>query len=93
MANSNVINFIYIVIFNYLLYRNSTLFEISYLPKEYGKLTIGKLIISTDETLWMYDVKGAHEDYKPPVIKKSNYLSQTRISQLRLDSKSNNYIN
>lgn len=33
-------------------YREGTTFLVSYLPVEYGKVKIGKLIIETDEIQW-----------------------------------------
>ena len=53
--------------------REGTQFIVCYLPIEYGKIKIGKLIIETDEVEWIFEVRGTHLDYKPPEIKRSNF--------------------
>ena len=53
--------------------KEGTQFIICYLPIEYGKIKIGKLIIETDEVEWIFEVRGTHLDYKPPEIKKGNF--------------------
>ena len=58
-----------------------TQFVICYLPVEYGKIKIGKLIIETDEVQWIFEVRGTHMDYKPPEIKKGNLLKKTKASE------------
>ena len=63
--------------------REGTQFVICYLPMEYGKMKIGKLIIETDEVEWIFEVRGTHLDYKPPEIKKANLLKQTKSSENR----------
>ena len=37
-----------------------------YLPVEYGKVKIGKLMVETDEVMWLFEIRGTHTDYKPP---------------------------
>lgn len=59
------------------------MFNISYLPVEYGKIKLGKLIIETDEVQWLYEVKGDHLDYKPPDIKQSHLYDQTQSGHIR----------
>ena len=49
---------------------DATQFVVRYLPIEYGKIKIGKLIIETDEVEWIFEVRGTHLDYKPPEIKR-----------------------
>ena len=63
--------------------REGTQFVICYLPVEYGKIKIGKLIIETDEVEWIFEVRGTHLDYKPPEIKKASLLKQTKASEIR----------
>ena len=53
---------------------------VCYLPVEYGKMKMGKLIIETDEVQWVFEVRGSHLDYRPPEIKKSHFLEQTKSS-------------
>ncbi len=65
------------------IFSNATNFQISFIPIEYGKVKIGKLIIETDEVQWFYEVRGGHEDYKPPEIKQSNLYRQTEIGKIR----------
>ena len=57
---------------------------IRYLPVEYGKIKIGKLIIETDEVQWIFEVRGTHLDYKPPEVKKTNILKPTKATENRL---------
>ena len=61
--------------------REGTQFVICYLPTEYGKVKTGKLIVETDEVEWIFEVRGTHLDYKPPEIKKTNLLKQTKASE------------
>ncbi len=56
---------------------------ITYLPVEYGKVKMGKLIIETDEVQWLYEVKGDHIDYKPPEAKGSTLMKQTKAGEIR----------
>ena len=60
--------------------REGTQFVVCYLPVEYGKMKMGKLIIETDEVQWVFEVRGSHLDYRPPEIKKSHFLEQTKSS-------------
>ena len=60
--------------------REGTQFVICYLPTEYGKIKIGKLIIDTDDVQWVFEIRGTHLDYKPPEIKKAHFLEQTKSS-------------
>ena len=39
---------------------------VSYLPVEYGKLKVGKLIVENDSFMWKFLVKGAFKKYYPP---------------------------
>ena len=64
--------------------RDGTQFVVCYLPVEYGKIKIGKLIIETDEVQWVFEVRGTHLDYKPPEIKRTNLLKQTKASENRM---------
>jgi hypothetical protein len=63
--------------------REGTQFVICYLPVEYGKIKIAKLIIETDEVQWVFEVRGSHLDYKPPEIKKTHILEQTKASEYK----------
>jgi hypothetical protein len=63
--------------------RDGTQFVICYLPVEYGKIKIGKLIVETDEVEWIFEVRGSHLDYKPPEIKTTHILEQTKSSENR----------
>ena len=65
--------------------REGTQFVICYLPMEYGKMKIGKLIIETDEVEWIFEVRGTHLDYKPPEIKKGNLFKPTKSSENRIN--------
>ena len=49
--------------------KEGTQFIICYLPVEYGKIKIGKLIVETDEVMWIFEIRGMHTDYKPPEVK------------------------
>ena len=64
--------------------KEGTQFVICYLPVEYGKIKIGKLIIETDEVQWIFEVRGAHLDYKPPEIKKTHLYEQTKSSEFKM---------
>lgn len=64
--------------------RDGSQFIICYLPVEYGKIKIGKLIIETDEVQWIFEVRGTHLDYKPPEVKKTNVLKMTKATENRL---------
>ena len=46
-------------------------FQIMFLPKTYGKLVRGTLIIDTEEAEYVFDVYGKMPDYLPPQIKKA----------------------
>ena len=63
--------------------KEGTQFIISYLPIEYGKIKIGKLIIETDEVQWVFEVRGTHLDYKPPEIKKTDVTKATKAMDIR----------
>ena len=63
--------------------KEGTNFVICYLPKEYGKIKIGKLIIETDEVQWIFEVRGNHLDYKPPEIKKSDVTKKTKTQEIK----------
>ena len=63
--------------------REGTQFVICYLPVEYGKIKIAKLIIETDEVQWVFEIRGSHLDYKPPDIKKTHILEQTKSSEYK----------
>ena len=64
--------------------RDGTQFVVCYLPVEYGKIKIGKLIIETDEVQWIFEVRGSHLDYKPPEIKRTSLYKETKSSENRL---------
>ena len=64
--------------------RDGTQFVVCYLPVEYGKIKIGKLIIETDEVQWIFEVRGSHLDYKPPEVKRTNLFKETKASENRL---------
>jgi len=36
-----------------------------------------------DEVEWIFEVRGSHLDYKPPEIKESHILEQTKSSENR----------
>lgn len=57
-----------------------TLFIVSYLPVEYGKIKIAKLIIETDEVQWLFEIRGSHLDYKLPDIKNTEVNKPTANS-------------
>lgn len=64
--------------------KEGTLFIITYLPREYGKYKIGKLVIETDEVQWIYHVHGTHYEYILPEIKsKINEETISSISKLQ----------
>ena len=52
--------------------KEGTQFIVCYLPIEYGKVKIGKLIVETDEVMWIFEIRGMYTDYKPPEIKESH---------------------
>ena len=52
--------------------KKGTQFVVCYLPVEYGKIKVGKLIIETDEVMWIFEIRGTHADYKPPDFKEKN---------------------
>ena len=52
--------------------KQGTQFILCYLPVEYGKTKIGKLIVETDEVMWIFEIRGTYTDYKPPEIKEGN---------------------
>jgi len=41
-------------------------FIITFLPRTYGKIYIGKLVIETEEMQWTYEVRGDHPKYEQP---------------------------
>jgi hypothetical protein len=59
--------------------RAGNTFLISFLPIEYGKVKIGKLVIETDEVQWIYQVHGSHLEYILPEVK-SNLFGKTMSS-------------
>ena len=52
--------------------KSGTQFIVCYLPVEYGKVKIGKLMVETDEVMWLFEIRGTHTDYKPPDLKGRN---------------------
>jgi hypothetical protein len=49
-----------------------TNFVVSFTPKDYGKILVGKLVIQTSEMMWSYEIRGTHPGYeKPPSPKGS----------------------
>ena len=64
--------------------KEGTQFVICYLPVEYGKIKVGKLIIETDEVQWIFEVRGSHLDYKPPEVKKTRLMEQTKSSEFKM---------
>lgn len=64
--------------------RKGTNFIVSYLPVEYGKIKIAKLIIETDEIQWLFEIRGSHLDYKPPEIKHTDYTKTTQATTSRV---------
>ena len=46
-----------------------TNFVVSFSPTEYGKPLTGRLIITTDEMQWTFDLKGTHPEYQRPVVR------------------------
>ena len=69
--------------------RDGSQFVICYLPVEYGKIKIGKLIIETDEVQWIFEVRGTHLDYKPPEVKKTDLTKMTKAMENRLQFEDN----
>ena len=63
--------------------REGTQFVICYLPVEYGKIKIAKLIVETDEVQWLFEVRGSHLEYKPPEIKQTHIFEQTKSSEYK----------
>ena len=64
--------------------KEGTQFIVSYLPTEYGKMKIGKLIVETDEVMWIFEIRGMYTDYKPPQIKEGNFhqfIKQKKINK------------
>lgn len=45
---------------------DSTKFVVSFSPKEYGKVLIGKLVIQTKEMQWSYEIRGRPPRYRKP---------------------------
>lgn len=64
--------------------RNGNIFVIGYLPVEYGKVKIGKLIIETDEIQWIFHVHGSHQEYVLPEVK-SNIMAKTQSSMYKTE--------
>ena len=50
--------------------------EVVFVPKMYGKLTKGTLVVETKEVQWMIAVTGKMPDYVPPVVSKGAIDSQ-----------------
>jgi hypothetical protein len=48
------------------IFRDGTLFNISFTPVEYGKVKVGRLVIQTNEMYWSFKVKGTFPKYIPP---------------------------
>ena len=71
--------------------RNGNIFLIGFLPIEYGKVKIGKLVIESDEIQWIFHVHGCHLDYVLPEVK-SNILGKTLSSINKNDNSSNDYL-
>lgn len=46
---------------------NGTIFQISYLPKQYGKIKTATLIVETNKFLWRIFITGKLDKYKPPL--------------------------
>ena len=63
--------------------RDGTQFVVSYLPVEYGKIKVAKLIIETEEVQWVFEVRGSHLDYKPPEVKRTSLYKETKASEIR----------
>lgn len=82
MESKNLIYDLFLTNF-YLIIRQGSQFLITYLPVEYGKIKMGKLIIETDEVQWLYEVKGDHIDYKPPEAKGSTLMKNTKAGEIR----------
>ena len=51
--------------------KEGTQFSVCYLPIEYGKVKVGKLIIETDEVQWIFEIRGTHLVYIPPEKRKN----------------------
>ena len=45
----------------------STAFAVSFTPKEYGAMAVGRVVIQTAEVEWLFEVRGARPQYVPPV--------------------------
>jgi len=45
---------------------DGTQFVVSFTPREYGKMLMGKLVIQTDDVQWTYEVRGTHPRYVAP---------------------------
>ena len=43
-----------------------TNFIVSFLPRMYGKIYVGKLIIETEDMQWTYEVRGDNPKYEQP---------------------------
>ena len=48
--------------------KEGTSFIVSFTPVEYGKPKVAKLVITTDEMQWSYELRGSHPHYKIPDI-------------------------
>jgi hypothetical protein len=53
------------------MFRQDTIFMVSYTPVEYGKIKIGKLVIQTKEYYWNFTIKGTFPKYTPPELQGS----------------------
>lgn len=45
----------------------STAFAVSFTPKEYGAMAVGRLVVQTAEVEWVFEVRGARPQYVPPL--------------------------
>lgn len=50
-----------------------TNFVISFTPVEYGKPLTGRLLITTEEIQWTFDIRGTHPEYVTPAPKSKVY--------------------
>lgn len=71
--------------------REGTKFLVSYLPREYGKVKKGKLIIETNEIEWIFEVLGNYLDYELPKIPENNFLKETTTTRNRMVGFANDY--
>lgn len=74
---------------------NETRFLISFTPKEYGKMLVGKLVIETADVQWTYELRGSHPRYSAPQVNSTldTMLSPSVRSRLQqAKSKHVNYV-